>query len=133
MIRYRSALSSDAEEMVRLDRLCFPVGVAYSRRMFDQLLEWFGGLSFVAQQEDAFTGFAVGAMETERTGRIITIDVDPSARRKGIGSELMRRVEKALSDEGATAVFLEVSESNRGAVEFYQHLGYQMDARVEDY
>ncbi len=60
------------------------------------------------------------------TGHVITIDVDPSARRAGVGSLLLQAAEDRLRSEGARAVGLETAVDNIAALAFYKRHGYNV-------
>ncbi len=55
---------------------------------------------------------------------IDSLGVKASHRRSGIGKELMACAEQWARFQGASSVELNVFEFNRGAIEFYQQLGY---------
>ena len=50
--------------------------------------------------------------------------VAPTSRRVGVGRALMDRITDRARDEGVDRVELEVRAHNRGAIEFYEALGY---------
>lgn len=54
----------------------------------------------------------------------------PDARGEGIGRALVEHTERSLSDLGCPKVNLQVRTSNAGVVEFYRHLGYEVDDTV---
>ena len=60
------------------------------------------------------------------TGHVITIDVDPSARRARVGSLLLRAAEDRLRTSGSRAVGLETAVDNVAALAFYKRLGYNV-------
>jgi ribosomal protein S18 acetylase RimI-like enzyme len=61
------------------------------------------------------------------------LGVDPSHRRKGLGSRIVAWLEKVALVAGITAVFLEVREQNHDARAFYERLGYRDLARLAGY
>jgi [ribosomal protein S18]-alanine N-acetyltransferase len=63
-------------------------------------------------------------MDARQHGHIITIDVRESARRSGIGSELMATAEKRLRHAGCRSIFLEVAVDNPKAIAFYKRHGF---------
>ena len=130
----RKALASDAIRMTKLDRICFPKNIAYSRLLFDDLLECCAKWSFVAEDESGeLAGFVIGVMTSKKWAHMITIDVHPDHRRKSLGADLMRLAEKELYGEGAKRIFLEVMETDQGALSFYESLGYSSIAIQKHY
>ncbi len=65
----------------------------------------------------------VGAYTVCRETDILTVAVDPAARRSGVGRQLMTALFAALAQE-SDAVFLEVRESNAAARALYASLGF---------
>jgi ribosomal-protein-alanine N-acetyltransferase len=61
-------------------------------------------------------------------GDIQTIAVAPSARRRGLGRELMRALISAAAERGANRVFLEVRADNPNAQALYLSLGFEQIA-----
>ena len=54
---------------------------------------------------------------------ILTIAVNPDARRSGVGRTLMAAMEASLADSGVSRVFLEVSTQNTAARALYERQG----------
>jgi ribosomal protein S18 acetylase RimI-like enzyme len=61
---------------------------------------------------------------------IPSLAVEPEVRRRGIGTALMRPVERALAGRGCPKVNLQVLASNAATVAFYEKLGYSVEERV---
>ena len=66
-------------------------------------------------------------------GEIADIAVDPSARRAGVGRLLLARVEEELARCGVRALYLEVRESNLGALGLYRDRGFEAVGRRRAY
>src|SRR5271165_5383147 len=64
---------------------------------------------------------------------IESVVVDESARRRGIGSLLIRELLGRAVAAGATAVMLEVRESNAPARQLYEKIGFIQEYRRKDY
>lgn len=52
--------------------------------------------------------------------------VDPSARRKGYASQMLKFAERQSADDGASYLYLSTSELQDAALAFYRHAGYQL-------
>ncbi len=77
------------------------------------------------------SGFLPGFI---KKGHIVSIAILPDYRRKGIGTELMRRAMESLKNVyGCKEVYLEVRVSNRPAIEFYHKLGFRIDHVIKRY
>lgn len=64
---------------------------------------------------------------------ILTIAVDPAARRRGMARALLDIAETELVDNGVDTLFLEVAEDNVAAIPFYQHAGFEPIGRRPAY
>ena len=125
-LKVRDFKPEDFEALWRLDQECFPPGISYSRRE----------LNLYIRRRGAFTLVAVGAASGEIAGfivayggvagHIITIDVNPEARRAGLGSLLLRAAEERLLASGSRSVGLETAVDNRSALAFYKRHGYHV-------
>jgi ribosomal protein S18 acetylase RimI-like enzyme len=81
-------------------------------------------------------GFIIGMIHIERNalvGHILTIDVLPSHRRRGIAQMLLQKIEEIFKERGVKSCRLEVREDNVAALKLYQKLGYKKVARLEHY
>lgn len=68
-------------------------------------------------------GFAVGRVAGPEA-ELLTLAVHPEARRRGLGTELVRAIETAAAGRGAEECLLEVAISNLPARALYAALGY---------
>jgi [ribosomal protein S18]-alanine N-acetyltransferase len=136
MIQLRDAVEADLDRLFELDQICFSVGIAYSLGEFRSLLGSRRTITVVAEEADVLTGFAIaqaGVFSRSRGGHIITIDVAPEFRRRGIGRLLMDHVEARLRNEGANWLQLEVAVNNFEAQTFYTGLGFEAMGRIRGY
>ena len=86
-------------------------------------------LFFVATLDDRLVGTIMGGYDGHR-GWIYSLAVGPEVRRRGIGTALMRHVERELAGRGCPKVNLQVLASNAATVAFYEKLGYSVEERV---
>jgi ribosomal protein S18 acetylase RimI-like enzyme len=86
-------------------------------------------LFFVALHDGTLLGTVMAGYDGHR-GWIYSLAVSPEARRRGIGTALMRYVEEELVKKGCPKVNLQVLASNAATVAFYQKLGYAVEERV---
>ena len=109
-----SELWSDTTVAVALDNIS-------ERRMGDEV--------FVLKDGDArkgmlWMGISRDQYNAEPVGYLLGIYVDPSIRRKGIGTELMHAAEPWCAEHGLVEMQLNVGAANSSAVSFYESLGY---------
>ncbi len=122
----------DFAALHRLDQACFPAGIAYSKTALRYFLNHPGAECLVAEQEGKIAGFIL-AEQSDRLAHIITLDVAESARRSGVGSTLLRRVEANLAARGVRAILLETATTNDAAIAFWQKHGYRTEAVLKNY
>jgi len=86
---------------------------------------------------DALAGVAYFVRErmTEGTWNLLLTAVHPNLQRRGIGTELMRFIEDTLTANGERILIVETSglPAFLSTREFYQHIGYEEEARIRDF
>lgn len=86
-------------------------------------------LLVVAMKSNQIAGTIMGGYDGHR-GWIYSLAVDSQHQRKGIGSVLVRHIENSLAARGCLKVNLQIFASNADVVNFYEHLGYRVEARI---
>ena len=80
---------------------------------------------FVAERDAEWIGMAVGSRTgDEPDAHLYGMWVDPAWRARGIGARLVDQVLGWARSWGAGSVILAVTETNAGAVAFYERLGF---------
>jgi ribosomal protein S18 acetylase RimI-like enzyme len=74
--------------------------------------------------EERVVGFAA----TRRDGYILFLAVDPEFRGQGLGEELVARVA-----ENHSTVTCHARTTNENALRFYEHLGFDVKRRIDNY
>lgn len=64
---------------------------------------------------------------------ILTLAVDPAARRRGVGARLVREGAAEAAARGATRLFLEVADDNPAALALYARAGFTEAGRRRGY
>lgn len=116
----------DLPAVAAIERVSFPD--PWDESTLSWVLEYCGDFFFVASTGCAVAGFLAGALEDtgeEVYGHICNFAVAPGFRERGIGRRLVARAEQQFLVTGASAVQLEVRESNLAAQAFYRRCGYQ--------
>jgi mycothiol synthase len=87
---------------------------------------WFDPASFfVARRGSSMVGFHWTKIHDQTTGEVYVVGVDPAERGRGLGKALTVVGLQHLMEIGLARVILYVDESNRGAVQLYQGLGFE--------
>jgi ribosomal-protein-alanine N-acetyltransferase len=135
-VTLRAFDAKDLPELLRLDALCFPPRIAYSRAELQYFVRHPRSTTTIAESSGEIAGFCVVDWKLEsgrKVGHFITIDVAPELRRHGLGRLLMQTGEAQLAGIGCIAVTLEVAANNSVAQEFYAHLRYRETGYIPGY
>lgn len=126
-MKIREFTMKDYDRVWQLWRLCRipPVGSDSPERTAEKL-ERDPDLFLVAEMNQAIMGVVMGSWDG-RLGWIYNHAVDPRCRRLGIGSQLMKEIERRLQAKGATQINLLVEKTNLEAEDFYESIGFSVD------
>lgn len=134
--RIRDFEPQDFERLWQIDQECFIPGISYSRPELKTYMRRRSSFTLVAEDEHGgklgdghkpdIGGFIVAFGGA--TGHIITIDVIASARRLGLGSQLLAAAEDRLRGGGSHGVRLEAAVDNMAAIAFYKRHRYSVVA-----
>jgi ribosomal-protein-alanine N-acetyltransferase len=127
----------DLAGLHRLDQVCFSQEIAYSRAELQYFLTHPKCSCWIAEQPgDKLAGFVIferASRHGRPAGHIVTLDIDPFERRRGLGTLLMQTAEEQMKQEGAGVLSLEVAENNPAAQQFYRSLGFVTRGRIAKY
>ncbi len=87
---------------------------------------------YVAENGITPLGYIVGRAVVDQ-GEILNLGVTLSARRRGIGTALVRRLLEDFARRGVVSAFLEVRESNLPAQQLYESFGFAAVGRRPRY
>ena len=128
----RELRPQDLDAAHALDQACFEPGIAYSRTELRWLMGRPGAIGLAAERDGGLEAFAI-AERRGRRGHLITIDIAPDARRRGLGRRLYAEVARRLAEAGASEIRLEVDVRNAGAIRFYESLGFEKTRTLRGY
>ncbi len=131
----RDAVFADVLELARLDRICFPQH-AYSADLILRFLELYLPCVVAEEADGSIVGFAMVMPEVdERTGILVTLDVAPEMRRRGLGTLMMGWCARTLLDlvPSIDLIWLTVASRNESARAFYHRLGFRETDSIEGY
>jgi len=130
----RDAHPDDLDTLFRIDRICFPLSIAYSKMELRFYLRNRDAIRKVAcARRGGIAGFALGRVEEGVYGHIITLDVLPEHRRRKIGSALLRSLHDELAARRCVLCYLEVHTENLPALQFYEAFGYTRVETLQGY
>jgi ribosomal protein S18 acetylase RimI-like enzyme len=135
-VNYRLYASADFGELYGIEETCFQPPLRFPRTYLRRLLENADSTAWIAEEDGRIAGFAVVEWRQYGdglAGYIETIEVLPEMRGRGIGNELLRRIEESARENGAGAIWLHVESQNAGAIRLYESHGYVCEGRKENY
>jgi [ribosomal protein S18]-alanine N-acetyltransferase len=135
-VNYRLFQPGDFEPLYAIEEICFQPPFRFGRRLMKALIENPKSATWIADENGRMAGFAIVEFTPEPehdTAYIQTIEVSPDHRRKGIGLELMRRLEASAVAAGVALIWLHVDTENDAAIHLYRAEGYQLQGRHENY
>ncbi|MDI6904275.1 MAG: ribosomal protein S18-alanine N-acetyltransferase [Candidatus Bathyarchaeia archaeon] len=123
------------DRLYEIEMECFEKE-AFTRQQIAYLLTDYDSVSLIARVDGEIVGFIIGKIyvsEKSAIGHILTIDVSPKHRRRGIGLKLLWNIERVFRCKGVKVCCLEVREDNVAALSLYQKFGYKKAGRLESY
>jgi [ribosomal protein S18]-alanine N-acetyltransferase len=135
-VLYRRYQYGDFAQLYAIEEICFHPPVRFSRRYMQQIIGGRTSATWVAEEDGVMAGFTVIDCREELEGNIAyiqTIEVAPAYRRRGMGAELLRRVDETARAAGAVLIWLHVAAENDPAIRLYRAHGYQRQGRQEHY
>ncbi|HIP56476.1 MAG TPA: ribosomal-protein-alanine N-acetyltransferase [Ignisphaera aggregans] len=128
----RECLSEELQKVAEIEKLCFKD--PYPIHLLAMLRALYPELFLVAIVDNNIVGYVSAIVRREQVGHIVSICVHPMYRRRGIGTMLMKEVERRLREMFSICTFrLEVRVSNTPAISMYQKLGYRIVERLPRY
>jgi len=139
---FRSYSPADLEAMFQLDALCFSEPFQFDRATMQHFAEEPGAIVVLVKEGGEADGKEVEAGHpaaqliafiilhtqgppADSYAYIVTIDVLPGRRRRGIGAAMLDRAETFARSTGATQISLHVAADNLAAIAFYERRDYQ--------
>jgi ribosomal protein S18 acetylase RimI-like enzyme len=130
----RLALSADLDALLALENATFTSDLLSRRRMRHWISAAHGIFVVAVDDADALAGY--GLVFTRRgspSARVYSLAIARSARGQGLGTRLLRDLEKRSRKAGASRAHLEVARDNRGAIALYEKLGYTRVRAIPQY
>ena len=127
-LRLRRLSYSDLPAVISIERRSFPT--PWSLAMFVLELSKPSGICLAAEDDEGLVGYLV-CSRYEQVWHLMNVAVSPDHRRRGVATELIRRL---FDEAGAGSRFtLEVRVSNIGAIAMYERFGFRSAGRRRRY
>jgi ribosomal-protein-alanine N-acetyltransferase len=133
-LKIEAASIKNLDTFYRIELQCFKEE-AFAKQQIAYLLTDFNTISLEAKTDAEIAGFIIAQIEYEdrEFGHIITLNIAPNYRKKGVATKLLSEVECFLRQRGVSECRLEVREDNHAAIKLYHKLGYQTVGKLERY
>ena len=141
-LHLRTYQPGDLALMYELDRVCFEPPFRFSRGSMREFAEAGNAIVRLAcepatgAEPERMVGFCIVHLERtreQRMGYVVTLDVAPGWRRRGVARALMQSTEAIAQGLGAPAVVLHVFSRNAAAIRLYEQLGYGYTRTEENF
>jgi len=106
-----------------VDVACFEPPFRFGQREMRRLAEESNAICVLAESGVGLTGFSIAHLDRSWC-YLVTLDVAPEWRRRGLATRLIAETESQARVAGAIGMGLHVYKSNSGAIRFYKRLGY---------
>jgi len=123
------------DKLYEIEKQCFDQE-AFLKQQLAYLLNDYNAIGLAARVNGEIAGFAIARVDIERNapfGHILTLDITPAYRRKGIAQKLLHEIETIFKSRAIKEFRLEVREDNVAALNLYQKLGYKKIGKLEQY
>jgi ribosomal-protein-alanine acetyltransferase len=122
-------------KLYEIEKQCFGQE-AFTKQQLTYLFTAYNAIGLAARVNNDIAGFAIARLDIGRNtsfGHILTVDIAPAYRRKGIAQKLLQKIEAIFREKGIKECRLEVREDNVAALNLYQKLGYKKVGKLEKY
>jgi len=86
----------------------------------------------VVRKDKLLIGFGIMSYG-ENAANLDLLAIETRYRRRGLGRRVVEWLEKVALTAGISNIFVQVRQSNRGAIRFYRRLGYQAVEEIRGY
>lgn len=134
VVRLRGYVPGDLDALFALDEICFAPEFRFSREALRRFAETRRARVIVAEAGGTVAGFCITHNERTATGcagYVVTLDVAPEWRRRGLARRMMLNAEAQVRGEGCRAMLLHVFTGNVEAIRFYEKLGFARSHTAE--
>ncbi len=129
----RDARLSDLNALVALEERCFEID-RFNRRQFRYMITRAQGRLLVDERRGKLIGYVqVLFRRGTSLARLYSIAVEPRARGKGAGRDLLEAAEKAAIEADCAYLRLEVRRDNVESIRLYRKAGFRKLGELEEY
>jgi ribosomal-protein-alanine acetyltransferase len=134
-ITLEDASTKDLDLLYEIETECFR-REAFTKKQIAQLLMDYNSISLLARYDGKAAGFIIGRISIDEealAGHILTLDVLPAQRRRGIGRKLLQELESIFAEKNVRESYLEARADNVAALRLYERMGYDKIGKLKNY
>lgn len=120
----RAGRLEDVPAMYALDVVCFDEPFQFDQASMQRFVERAGAIVVMCERGSELAGFVIVHQEPGHRGYVVTLNVAPAHRRKGLARSLVIEAERQAFAAGVERMTLHVFVGNAEAISFYARLGY---------
>lgn len=129
-VEIRWMIRRDMAEVLEIEQASFDH--PWTKEDFLRCLRQRNCIGMVAQHNHEIVGFMIYELHKSKF-RILNFAVAPSARRRGVAAQMVRRLVDKLSEQHRHEIVLEVRETNLMAQKFFRSQGFRAICVLKDH
>ena len=129
-VHIRWMIRRDMPEVLAIEREAFEF--PWCEDDFIRCLRQRNCIGMVAEYHERVVGFMIYELHKNRL-HILNFAVHDQIRRRGIGSQMVRKLLSKLSPQRRNRIMLEIRETNLGAQLFFRDLGFRAISLLRDF
>ena len=133
---YRLFRAEDFPALYAIEERCFEPPQRFERRYMYSLVNNPEAATWIAEEDGRMAGFGIAdwtELHGQKLAYIQTLEVMPEIRRRGVGLELLHRLEASARLFDCRYIWLHVDLENEAAVKLYERERYESKGTRADY
>lgn len=129
-VHIRWMIRRDMAEVLQIEDRSFEF--SWSEEDFIRCLRQRNCIGMIAEHNERVVGFMIYELHRNRL-HVLNFAVHPDYRRRGVGSQMLRKLVSKLSPQRRSRIMLEVRETNLDAQLFFRDLGFRAVSLLRDF
>lgn len=129
-VHIRWMIRRDMAEVLQIEDRSFEF--SWSEEDFIRCLRQRNCIGMIAEHNERVVGFMIYELHRNRL-HVLNFAVHPDFRRRGVGSQMVRKLVSKLSPQRRSRIMLEVRETNLDAQLFFRDLGFRAVSLLRDF
>ncbi|UDE96315.1 GNAT family N-acetyltransferase [Carnobacterium viridans] len=125
-------IDAEAINLLNTESLGYDISIEITKKQMEKLLiNPNHHIFYIAEEEELVVGYVHAelyeTLYSEPMLNVLALAVNQTYQKKGIGKQLMQKIEQAASERDLVGVRLNSGETRTGAHKFYESIGYSSD------